>query len=52
MFTHAPSLGKRVAERFQCSAKDQVGPKRAPVTTVRSIEQLVTIADLRGSWDF
>ena len=47
MFTHAPSLGKRLAERVRCSAKDQVGPKRAPVTTVRSVEQLVTVADLR-----
>ena len=47
MFTHAPSLGKRVAERVQCSAKDQVGPKRAPVTSVRSVEQFVTVADLR-----
>ena len=45
MFTHASSLGKRLAERVRCSAKDQVGPTGAPVMTVWSAEQLVTVAD-------
>jgi len=52
MFTHASSLGKRLAERVRCSAKDQVGPAGASVMTVWSTEQLVTVANLRVSGVF